>query len=75
MNIPRCRDISRRVSEARDGGPKLTAIERLHLLYCLACRRLRSQLDLIARAAAAEPGGGEGLSKEAKERMRKRLGG
>ena len=73
--IPRCRDISRRVCEARDGGPKLSAIERLHLLYCLACRRLRAQLELIAKAAAAEPNSGAGLSSEAKERMKKRLGG
>lgn len=73
--IPRCRDISRRVCEARDGGPKLGAVERLHLLYCLACRRLRAQLDLIAKAAAAEPLAGPGLSGEAKARMKKRLGG
>lgn len=73
--IPNCRGISKRVSEARDGGPKLTALERLHLLYCLACRRFRKQLDLIGRAAAAEPKAGPGLSPEAKARMKKSLQG
>lgn len=73
--IPRCRDISRRVSERLDGGPKLTAIERLHLLYCLACRRLRRQLELIAKAVARAPGAGPRLSEEAKARLRARLRG
>lgn len=73
--IPRCRDISRRVSEQLDGGPRLTPFERLHLLYCLACRRLRRQLELIARAAARVPEAGPRLSEDAKIRMRRRLGG
>lgn len=71
--IPRCRDISRRVSERLDGGPRLTALERLHLLYCLACRRLRRQLELIGRAAALAPGAGPRLSDEAKARLRSML--
>lgn len=75
MSVPRCRDISRRVSESRDGGPKLTAIERLHLLYCAACRRLRKQLELIARAASLAPEAGPRLSDEAKARLRARLRG
>lgn len=75
MSVPRCRDISRRVSESLDGGLKLTALERLHLLYCIACRRLRRQLQLIARAVALAPESGPALSDEAKRRMKRSLGG
>lgn len=73
--IPRCRDISKRVCEVLDGGPKLSALERLHLLYCRACSRFKRQLALIARAAARAPEAGEKLSSEAKARMKKRLSG
>ncbi len=71
----RCGDISRRVSEMRDGGPRLTAAERLHLWMCALCRRLRHQLDLLGGAAAQPPQAGPALSDEAKARLKKLLGG
>lgn len=73
--ILRCREISVRLSEARDSGRRLSVIERFHLLICAVCRRLRAQLDVLGRAAAASPEGGPVLSADAKARMRRLLGG
>ena len=73
--VPDCRDMSRRLSEALDGGPALGPREFLHLWMCDVCRRLRSQLGLVARAARRSPAGGTELSAEAKARLRRALGG
>lgn len=70
-----CRDMSARLSEARDGGRRLSAPERLHLWLCLACRRVRAQFERLGRAAAAAPETGPSLSAEAKARLRRLLGG
>ena len=72
--LPGCHDISRRLSEARDSGRRLSAGERLHLWVCVVCRRLRDQFDLLGRAAAAPPQAGPSLSAEAKARLKKLLG-
>lgn len=69
----RCRELSKRLSEARDSGRPLGAAERLHLWICSVCRRLRAQLDLLGRAAAAPPEAGPRLSEDAKARMRRLL--
>ena len=47
--LPDCRDMSRRISEALDGGRALGPRERLHLWICDVCRRLRAQLALVGR--------------------------
>jgi hypothetical protein len=73
--LPDCRDMSRRLSDALDGGRALGARERLHLWICGVCRRLRFQLALVARAARRPPEGGPALTAAAKERLRRALGG
>ncbi|MDE2490534.1 MAG: anti-sigma factor [Elusimicrobia bacterium] len=72
--LPDCRDMSSRLSEARDSGRALTLGERLHLLMCAWCRRFRVQLDVLGLAAARAPEGGPSLSAEAKARIRRALG-
>jgi hypothetical protein len=72
---PRCKEMSRRLSAARDEGRPLTAFERLHLWACETCRRLRAQFALLGLAAAVPPQSGPALSPEAKARMRGRLSG
>jgi len=71
--LPDCRDMSRRLSDERDGRA-LGLRARLHLLFCGVCSRLRSQLAFLGRAARAEPSGGTALSAEAKARLRRALG-
>ena len=75
-----CREVSRLLSQSMDA--KLTwhrrlAI-RLHLLYCVWCRRYAAQLQFLRRATpkmAASPDQTPHpkLSPEAKERMRLKL--
>jgi len=72
--LPDCRDMSRRLSEERDGRA-LGWRERLHLRLCDVCARLRAQLGVLGRAAAAPPADGPALSPEAKARLRRSLGG
>ncbi len=72
--MPGCRDISKRLSEARDSGGRLTAAERLHLWGCAVCRRLRVQFDALGAAAAKPPEEGPALPEDAKARIRKSLG-
>lgn len=69
-----CRDLSRRLSEARDSGRRLSAGERLHLWICATCRRLRAQFDVLSATVAREPQIGPGLSDAAKARIKKSLG-
>ena len=73
--IPDCRDMSRRLSEARDAGRALGPRERIHLWMCDVCRRLRAQLELMGRGARRPPESGPALSPEAKERLRRSLRG
>jgi hypothetical protein len=73
--LPDCRDMSRRLSDARDTGRALGPLERVHLWMCDVCRRLRFQLALVASAARRPPEGGASLSPEAKERLRRSLRG
>ena len=73
--LPDCRDMSRRLSDARDTGRALRPRERLHLWLCDACRRLRFQLALVGAAARRPPEAGPALSPEAKARLRRSLGG
>lgn len=71
--LPDCRDMSRRLSEERDGRV-LGLRARLHLLICDVCSRLRSQLGLLGTAARGRPQGGPALTSEAKARLRRALG-
>ncbi|MBI3288733.1 MAG: hypothetical protein HYZ74_04365 [Elusimicrobia bacterium] len=70
--LPTCRDMSRLISDARDGRG-LGLFARLHLAICAICRRLLLQLDVIGRAAARAPEAGPALSEEAKKRLRRSL--
>jgi Putative zinc-finger len=83
LNLP-CRDAARLVSESLDR--KLTRAEqwavRLHLLYCIACRRYRHQLFLIKSALRRPPADccedeesfrATKLDPEARERIKRRL--
>ena len=69
--IPDCREMSRRLSAARDTG-RLGFADFVHLAMCGVCRRLRAQLSALAAAArvSCAPGG---LSPEAKLRLRRAL--
>jgi hypothetical protein len=71
--LPTCRDMSARLSEARDSGRALTLAERVHLLLCSWCRRFRSQLSVLGAAAARVRDGGPRLSNEARDRIRRSL--
>lgn len=71
--MKRCRDVTRALSEARDSGRKLTAVERLHLMLCVVCRRWRRQLDWLGAAASRAPSSGPSLSDGTKERLRRLL--
>ncbi|MDX6770761.1 MAG: hypothetical protein SF051_14595 [Elusimicrobiota bacterium] len=73
--MPGCGEISRRLSEARDSGRRLTATERLHLWVCAVCRRLKLQLETVASAAAQPPRAGPILPEATKARLRRLLGG
>ena len=75
-----CRQITRLISQSMDATlpwPRRLAI-RLHLLYCLGCRRYAAQLRFVRRASQAL--GSEQidaaaltLSEEAKQQMATRL--
>ncbi len=75
-----CRHITRLISQSMDARlpwPRRLAI-RLHLLYCLGCRRYAGQLRFLRRAgqalaAAALEAPAQQLSTEAKQEMVKRL--
>ncbi len=73
--LPGCRDMSRRLSEALDGGRALGPREHVHLWICDVCRRLRFQLTVIGRAARRPPEEGPALSPQAKDRLRRAFGG
>jgi hypothetical protein len=75
-----CRQVTRLVSQAMDA--KLPWHQRLairiHLLYCLWCRRYAAQIQFLRQATRELAGGtnsaeSEKLSSEAKEQIRKRL--
>jgi hypothetical protein len=70
--IPDCRDMSRILSEVRDGR-RLGLRARAHLLICDVCQRLRFQLVLMGLTVRKAPPYGPGLSIETKERMRRAL--
>jgi hypothetical protein len=70
--LPDCRDMSRRLSEERDGRA-LGLREKFHLWLCDVCSRLRSQLGLLGRAAREAPPAGPALSADAKARLRRAL--
>ena len=73
--LPDCRGMARVLSEVRDSQRPLRLSERLHLLICDVCGRLRLQLALVGDAARRPPEAGPALSPEAKERVRRALGG
>ena len=75
-----CRQATRLVSQGMD--TKLPWHQRLavriHLLYCVWCRRYASQLQILRKAAKQLPKGeldasAHRLSDDAKKRMRTRL--
>jgi hypothetical protein len=68
---PRCRQITERLSEARDSRRPLSLIERFHLLICGGCTRFWRQIRMLGDAAARSAPAA--LSGEAKERMRRSL--
>ncbi|SPE50871.1 conserved hypothetical protein [Verrucomicrobia bacterium] len=75
-----CRDVSRLISQSMDARLpwRHRLAVRLHLLYCVWCRRYAAQLQFLRRAMqkmAATPEFAEDqkLSSEAKARMRGRL--
>jgi predicted anti-sigma-YlaC factor YlaD len=84
MNL-RCEDVSLLVSRSMDA--RLSFWERLacrsHLLYCSACRRYRTHLQALRKLAGkvADESGAlsipsrEGLTPEARERIRQALRG
>ena len=75
-----CRHITRLISQSMDARlpwPRRLAI-RLHLLYCLGCRRYRTQLQFLRRAsrqlgAQALEAPPATLSTEARQQMVARL--
>jgi hypothetical protein len=75
-----CREVTRLVSqsmEARLAWHQRVGV-RLHLLYCVWCRRYASQVQFLRKAAKGlvtetENTSGSKLSPDAKEQMRKRL--
>lgn len=83
LNVP-CREAAQLVSESLDR--KLSRAERwavrLHMLYCIACRRYRRQVFLL-KAALRRPAAGccqteepvvaTELSAEARARIKRRL--
>jgi hypothetical protein len=78
-----CRDVTRLISESMDGSLPLRERVgvRLHLLICAFCARYRRQLLRIRETArriadpTGAPGGpgSDGLSPEARDRIRKAL--
>lgn len=71
--LPTCRDMSARLSEARDSGRGLDPYERLHLWFCFWCRRFRLQLRFLGEVAGLEPKSRHRLSADAKKRLKKAL--
>lgn len=75
-----CRQVTRLVSQSMDARlawHQRVAV-RLHLLYCVWCRRYAAQMQILRKAAKGRPpeepnAAFPGLSEEAKEQMRKRL--
>jgi len=75
-----CREVSRLVSKSMDARLPLhqRLAVRLHLLYCVWCRRYVEQIHFLRKAAHGLTGDANDasspkLSEEAKEQMRKRL--
>jgi hypothetical protein len=75
-----CRQVTRLVSQAMDA--KLPWHQRLairiHLLYCIWCRRYAAQIQFLRKATkelagGANPAGPEKFSSEAREQIRQRL--
>ena len=73
--LPSCREASKLLSEARDTGRSLGLNLRLHLALCDVCRRVLAQFAVLSAVVKKEPRSGPGLSPEAKERLRRALGG
>ena len=75
-----CRDTTRLISQSMDATlpwHRRLAI-RVHLLYCVWCRRYAAQLRLLRQAARQLPAeevalASQKLSSETKEQMRARL--
>jgi uncharacterized membrane protein len=75
-----CRQVTRLVSQAMDAKlPWHQRLEiRIHLLYCIWCRRYAAQIQFLRKATrelagGANPAGPEKLSSEAREQIRQRL--
>jgi hypothetical protein len=74
-----CRHVTRLISQSMDAKLPwyLRMATRIHLLYCVWCRRYAAQVRFLSRAskqlAAEDCRGGQSLSPEAKEQMRARL--
>jgi hypothetical protein len=73
--LPSCRDVSKLLSEARDGGRPLGLRVRIHLAICDVCRRVRDQFAVLGAVAKKAPDSGPSLSQDAKERLRRALAG
>jgi hypothetical protein len=76
--MPGCREMTRRSSDALEREPGLfdRIGARIHLAMCSACRRYRTQLNLLHRTARRwrpENGSPKRLSPEAKERLKAAL--
>jgi hypothetical protein len=75
-----CREVSRLVSQSMDARLPLTQRlgMRIHLLYCVWCRRYAAQLQFLRKATrelgnVSDDPNSPKLSEEAKEQMRARL--
>ena len=75
-----CRQTTRLISQSMDTNlswPRRLAV-KLHLLYCVWCRRYAAQLKLLSKATRKLPPEevalpSQNLSREAKEQMQARL--
>jgi hypothetical protein len=67
--LPSCREVTLRLSEIRDSGGSMDAVELMHLWFCEHCRRFRDQLKLLGVIVAHATGRGPALSAAAKKRM------
>lgn len=73
--LPTCREMSRLLSEARDGGRPIGWHMRVHLGICAVCRRALAQFGILGAMVKKSPADGPGLSAEAKDRLRRALRG
>jgi hypothetical protein len=74
-HTPKCHDMTRLISQERDGPlPFGTRVRMwLHYRICVWCERYRDQLALLAKALHESHEHGHTLPDEAKERLKQAL--